>query len=464
MEITPFLNRELSEPLYSQLYHWIKKEIEEGRLLHGMKMPSIRQLATHLKVSRNTVVTAYQQLESEGYLESVPKSGIWVAEIEKAALHPMEKVIPVRQEWKSSNETLINFEYGNIDLEKFPLKVWKKCISDVVSQNNNWLFEYGEKQGEFSLRQEISKYLLQSRGVHCTPEQIIITSGTQNSISLICHLLNLQQEKVAIEEPGYNGVRNVFENEGCHMEPVPLEKDGLSLEHVHLSKAKAVYITPSHQFPFGMILSISKRIKLLNWAYQTGGYIIEDDYDSEFRYKGQPIPSLKSLDEEERVIYLGTFSKSFLPSIRLSYMVLPPSLLDQYTQNFRNYNQSASPIIQRAMALFMESGEFERHIRRMRKKYQRKHQTLIKSIEQNMGSKVRIIGEDAGLHILLKLNTVSCFELIETALQKGVQVHSPLKFWLHPTSESHPYIMLGFGGLSIEEIEKGIQLLASCLP
>ncbi|WP_374724231.1 MocR-like pyridoxine biosynthesis transcription factor PdxR [Calidifontibacillus erzurumensis] len=434
MEITPFLNRELSEPLYSQLYHWIKKEIEEGRLLHGMKMPSIRQLATHLKVSRNTVVTAYQQLESEGYLESVPKSGIWVAEIEKAALHPMEKVVPVRQEWKSSNETLINFEYGNIDLEKFPLKLWKKCISDVVSQNNNWLFEYGEKQGEFSLRQEISKYLLQSRGVHCTPEQIIITSGTQNSISLICHLLNLQQEKVAIEEPGYNGVRNVFENEGCHMEPVPLEKDGLSLEHVHLSKAKAVYITPSHQFPFGMILSISKRIKLLNWAYQTGGYIIEDDYDSEFRYKGQPIPSLKSLDEEERVIYLGTFSKSFLPSIRLSYMVLPPSLLDQYTQNFRNYNQSASPIIQRAMALFMESGEFERHIRRMRKKYQRKHQTLIKSIEQNMGSKVRIIGEDAGLHILLKLNTVSSFELIETALQKGVQVHSPLKFWLHPTS------------------------------
>lgn len=464
MELTPFLNRALSEPLYSQLYHWIKREIEEGRLLPGTKMPSIRQFATHLRVSRNTVVSAYQQLQSEGYLESTPKSGIWVAEIEKPTLHPMKKVLPVRQEWKPANKILINFEYSKCDLDKFPMKKWMRCISDVVSQDNNWLFEYGEKQGEFVLRREISKYLLRSRGVHCTPEQIVITSGTQNSISLICHLLDLRQEKVAMEEPGYNGVRNVLENEGCRIEPVPLEKDGLSVEHLDRSRAKAVYVTPSHQFPFGMILSISKRIQLLNWAYQTGGYILEDDYDSEFRYRGQPIPSLKSLDEEERVVYLGTFSKCFLPSIRISYMVLPPSLLDPYTQKFGNYSQSVSPIIQRAMALFMESGEFERHIRRMRKTYQRKHQTLLRSIEQHMGSKVRIIGENSGLHLLLKLNNVSSFDLIEAALQKGVNVHSPRKFWLQPTSESDSYIMLGFGGLSIEEIEKGIQLLASCLP
>lgn len=464
VELTPFLNRELSEPLYSQLYNWIKKKIEEGKILPGMKMPSIRQLATHLKVSRNTVESAYQQLQSEGYLESIQKSGIWVAEIEKTSLYSVEKVIPIMKECKSSSEVLVNFEYGNIDLNKFPMKKWKKCLTDAVSQDNNWLFEYSEKQGDFALRRAISNYLLQSRGVKCLPEQIVITSGTQNSISLICHLLDLKEKKVAMEEPGYSGVRTVFENEGCHIVPVPLEKDGLSVEHVQYSRANAIYLTPSHQFPIGMVLTISKRIQLLNWAYQTSGYIIEDDYDGEFRYRGQPIPSLKSLDEEEKVIYLGTFSKSFLPSVRLSYIVLPPSLLVQYSRKFAHYNQSVSPIIQRAMTLFMESGEFERHIRRMRKSYQRKHQALLRSIERYLGTKVKVIGENSGLHILLKLNNISSFELIETALQKGVKIYSPLKFWLNPTSESDSYIMLGFGGLSIEEIDKGIQLLASCFP
>ncbi|MFP3126629.1 PLP-dependent aminotransferase family protein [Ectobacillus funiculus] len=460
VELTPFLHKELPEPLYSQLYHWIKKEIEEGRLLPGMKMPSIRQLTAHLKVSRNTVEAAYQQLQSEGYLESVPKSGIWVAEIEKPLLHPIVVEHPIRLECKPSSEILVDFEYGNVDLDKFPLKQWKKCLSDAVEQ----VFQYRENQGEFALRREISNYLLQSRGVRSTPEQILVTAGTQTSMALICRLLALQEKTVAMEDPGYIGVRSVLEDRGCHIEPVPLEKDGLSVEHIQMSSAKAVYLTPSHQFPFGMVLSISKRMRLLKWAYQTGGYIIEDDYDSEFRYRGQPIPSLKSLDEEERVIYLGTFSKSFLPSARLSYIVLPPSLMVQYSRKFAAYNQSVSPIIQRAMALFMQSGEFERHIRRMRKMYQRKHLALIRSIEQYMGTQVKIVGEKSGLHILLKLKGVASLELIENALQKGVKVYSPSRFWLNPNPEDNSYIMLGFGGLSIEEIEKGVRLLASCLP
>lgn len=464
MELTPFLNKELPESLYSQLYHWIKKEIEEGRLLPRMKMPSIRQLTTHLKVSRNTVEAAYQQLQSEGYLESVPKSGIWVAEIEKPFLHPLELEHPIMLECKNSSDVLVDFEYGNVDLDKFPLKQWKKCLSDAVDQENSWLFQYSEKQGEFELRREISNYLLHSRGVRSAPEQILITGGTQASMALICHLLALREKNVAMEEPGYSGVRSVLEDQGCHIDPVPLEKDGLSVEHIQTSRAKAVYLTPSHQFPFGMVLSISKRTQLLKWAYQTGGYIIEDDYDSEFRYRGHPIPSLKSLDEEERVIYLGSFSKSFLPSARLSYIVFPPSVMVQYSRMFAAYNQFVSPIIQRAMALFMQSGEFEKHIRRMRKMYQRKHQSLLSSIEQYMGTQVKIVGEKSGLHILLKLNGITASKLIENGLQKGVKVYDPSMFWLNPNPEGNSYIMLGFGGLSIEEIEKGIRLLASCLP
>lgn len=464
VEITPFLDRELKEPLYSQLYHWIKKEIEEGRLLTGMKMPSIRQLMQHLKISRNTVEVAYQQLQSEGYLESIPKSGIWVAEIEKPIIHPIEMEQTIVFDCKPSSEVFVDFEYGNVDLDKFPLKQWKKCLTDVIDQENDWLFQYGDNQGEFALRQQISNYLLQSRGVHSTPEQIVITAGTQNSIALICKLLALQGKSVAIEEPGYSGVRSVFLDKGCCIENVPLDKDGLSVEYMQTCTAKAVYVTPSHQFPLGMVLPISKRVRLLKWASQTGSYIIEDDYDSEFRYQGKPIPSLKSLDEDEKVIYLGTFSKSFLPSVRLSYIVVPPSLFDQYLQKNAAYNQSVSPIIQRAMAKFMQSGEFERHIRRMRKLYQRKHQALLRSIEQHMGSKVEIIGEKSGLHILLRIKGISSNILIENGLQKGVKVYSPSRFWFNSNSKDNSYIMLGFGGLSIEKIEDGVKLLASCLP
>ncbi|NRD78058.1 PLP-dependent aminotransferase family protein [Bacillus sp. BRMEA1] len=464
VELTPFLQKDLPEPLYSQLYHWIKREIEEGRLQPGTKMPSIRQLSIYLKISRNTVETAYQQLQSEGYLESVPKSGIWVAEMEEPFFHPTSIEQPMFPEWIPSSEVHVDFEYGNVDLEKFPLKNWKKCLADVVDQESGLLFQYGEKQGEYTLRQEISNYLLQSRGVRTTPEQILITAGTQASIALICQLLVLRERTVAMEDPGYNGVRSVLIDQGCLIEPVPLERDGLSVGHLQQSRAKAVYVTPSHQFPYGMVLSISKRMRLLKWAYQMDGYIIEDDYDGEFRYRGQPIPSLKSLDEKERVIYLGTFSKCFLPSVRLSFMVLPPSLMVQYSLNFANYNQSVSPIIQRAIALFMQSGEFEKHIRRMRKMYQRKHQFLLSCIHQHMGTRVEVVGEKSGLHILLKLKGITAPELIELGLSKGVKVYSPAQFWLHPNSETSSYIMLGFGGLSISEIEKGISLLASCLP
>lgn len=462
VEFSPFLQKELPEPLYSQLYHWIKKEIEEGRLLPGTKMPSIRQLTIFLKISRNTVEAAYQQLQSEGYLESVPKSGIWVAEIEKLSWHSIAVEHPILPECKSSNEVLVDFEYGNVDLEKFPLKRWKKCLADAVDQESNWLFKYGEKQGETALRREISKYLLQSRGVRATPDQILITSGTQATIALLCQLLALREEILAMEEPGYSGVRSVFEDQGCVIEPIPVEKDGLSVEHIQLCRAKAVYVTPSHQFPFGMVLSIAKRMRLLKWAYQTGGYIIEDDYDGEFRYRGQPIPSLKSLDEEERVIYLGTFSKSFLPSARLSYIVLPPSLMTQYSTKLADYNNSVSPIIQRALAFFMQSGEFERHIRRMRKMYQKKHQVLLSSIDKYMKTRVEIVGEKSGLHILLKLKGISASDLIEHGLAKGVRVYSPARFWLYPNSDSTSYIILGFGGLSVTEIEKGVSLIASC--
>ncbi len=464
VEFTPFLDKELPDPLYSQLYHWIKREIEAGRLLPGTKLPSFRQLATHLKVSRNTVEAAYQQLQAEGYLESVPKSGIWVAEIEEPVMPPIAIEQPIQMEKKPTSEIHVDFEYGNLDLDKFPLKQWKKCLIEAVDQDNNWLFQYGDKQGEFTLRQEIAKYLLQSRGVRTKPEQILITAGTQASITVICQLLGLRGKRIVMEEPGYNGVRAVLEDQGCQIEPVPLEQDGLSLEHLQLHGAKAVYVTPSHQFPLGMILPISKRKQLLKWAHQQEGYIIEDDYDGEFRYRGQPIAPLKSLDEGEKVIYLGTFSKSFLPSARLSYMVLPPALMVLYSQKFAVYSQSVSPLIQRALVLFMQSGGFERHIRRMRKLYQRKHQTLLRSIEQYMGTRVKVIGEKSGLHILVKLNSISASELIESALNKGVRVYSPVDFWLHPTSESDSYIMLGFGGLTVEEIEEGIKLVGSCLP
>lgn len=430
------------------------------------RLPSIRQLSAHLMVSKNTVEAAYQQLLSEGYIQSRPRSGIFVL--------PMEQLPEVEGESGSvknrrfekvkqaagerGRADTIDFEYGDVELGLFPVKAWKKCLSDAIDERLPEVIGYGDRQGHLGLREEIVRYLYQSRGVACSADQIFLCAGTAQAISLLCQLLPLT-ERIAMEEPGYNGVRAVFTNHKKEVVPIPLEEDGVSLEALRQSGANVVYVTPSHQFPIGIVMPVQKRGKLLHWAYEQGGYILEDDYDSEFRYQGQPVPALKALDRSDRVIYLGTFSKSFLPGARLSYVVLPESLADTYREGLQNYSQSVSPLIQTAMYLFMRDGAFERHVRKMRKLYQTRHRVLLRAIYEQLGSRVGVIGQKSGMHLLLDVYGCDCAELIELAAERGVRVYSPMRHWMNPAECPRSYVMLGFAGLREEQIREGLERL-----
>ncbi|MDT0159053.1 MULTISPECIES: MocR-like pyridoxine biosynthesis transcription factor PdxR [unclassified Bacillus (in: firmicutes)] len=452
--MTPFLDRESQLPLYVQLYQYIKSEIESGKMKPGEKLPSIRKFSRFLDVSKNTVEEAYHQLIAEGYAESRPKSGIVVNKIDEFPLKQVKEQLPVILK-KEQAKPKIDFQYGHIDAIAFPARRWKNALSEAAFDLS--FLQYGDKQGQLSLRTELTGYLYRSRGIECTPEQIIITSGTQNSISVIMSILELRGEVIAMENPGYDGVRKVLMHQGGKVEPVSVEEDGISVEELAEKRAKAVYVTPSHQFPLGMVLSINKRLKLLKWAAETGGYIVEDDYDSEFRYQGQPIPPLKSLDQNDRVIYLGTFSKSFLPAARLSFIVLPPALIAGYKRDFSLYSQPVSPIMQEAAARFLKEGDFDQHIRKMRVLYQAKHKVLLESVSSMMGNKAAVIGQKAGLHILIKLEGRKSEELAAKAAKNGVKVYSANQYWANGDGDDS--IMLGFGGLSAEEIAEGIKIL-----
>jgi len=465
MDVSPFINKEESSPIYLQLYHYFREQIESGRLASEAKLPSIRQLSQTLNISKNTVELAYQQLVAEGYIEGKEKKGYFVLKLDPFDFKHEPDLISSdasKNKELQKEKTFIDFHYGDIELSRFPIKSWKKCLIDALKDPNQEVYSYGNRQGHKGLREEIAKYLFQARGVQCSANQIILTAGTQLAIQLLCQLLSLRNTKVAMENPGYDGVRRTFESQHCEIVPISLEEDGIHMEELEKVSASCAYVTPSHQFPMGMVLPIHKRIKLLQWAQKHSSYIIEDDYDSEFRYQGQPIPSLKSLDTNGNVIYLGTFSKSFLPAARVSYVVLPDDLMKRFQAEFSFYNQSVSPLIQEALFLFMRNGHFSRHIRKMRTIYQAKQQVLLEAIDKFLTG-VTVIGQKAGLHLLLECGKVDARKLLKQAETLGVKIYLTKQYWLGESPHSNQSIIMGYGGLTEEEIQIGIQKLAMAL-
>ena len=456
-----FLDPKQADPLYVQLYEAVKREIESGHLRPGERLPSIRQLSQELKVSKQTVDTAWQQLLAEGYVESRPRSGLFVLPLDEEFRNVVPPLPPAPPASPPSG-VAVDFYYGAVDRQKFPLKTWKRCLLAAMDSRSEEVLYYGNGQGDLPLREEIRKYVFQARGIVCTTEQIFICGGTPQSIHFISRLLDLQNQPVAMEEPGYVKVRSAWLEHQCNIMPISLEEDGISLRELQYSGAKAVYVTPSHQFPLGMVLPIRKRMELLRWANEHESFILEDDYDSEFRYMGKPIPSLKSLDTSDRVIYCGTFSKNFLPAVRCSYVILPEKLVEKGRSSLEQSTQSCSPILQRALAVFMRDGHFEKHVRRMKAAYQGKHKTMMKAVQECLGDRAEIIGQRAGLHILLGVEGNTVEDLIMQAMQKGVRIYSPAKHWVRQPSV--PYVMLGFGGLSEQQIQKGIRTLTEVFP
>jgi GntR family transcriptional regulator / MocR family aminotransferase len=461
VNIAIHLHKDKKEPVYIQLYHYFKQEILTGKIEAGTKLPSIRYLASFLHISKNTVIDAYQQLWMEGYVESKEKSGYTVVALPSYEYTAQQQKKVVAKSPETGTNACIDFHYGDIDGVNFPLNGWKKTIKAVMEDNQTHWMKYGNKQGELALREELVGYLYRSRGIQTTADNLVITAGTEHLIHLVLSLMEDKSLFIGMEEPGYDGVRNVFMERGIPIQSIPvLEEDGHDLSALLNSACNLTYVTPSHQFPIGKIMPIGKRIELLKWAERRDGYILEDDYDSEFRFQGAPIPSMKAIDQQDRVIYLGTFSKAFLPSLRISYMILPDVLLEKWKEKRRPDSQASSPLLQQALASFIHNGDFERHIKRMRKVYERKYVFLVQCIKEYMGEQVQVIGEKAGLHLLIRIpNKEDRF--LEEAERIGIKIYTTESYYTKK-KDRYPFL-LGFGGLEEKEIKEGIQRLARAL-
>ena len=458
-------------PIYEQIYRHIREEIKNGMLPCGIRLPSGRKLAENLQVSRNTVELAYEQLVSEGYIEAIPKRGYFVLKIDslyfqKKGEFQVEKKTetPNVVQEQEQERYLVDFSPQGVDLEFFPYNKWRKILRDLLIDDNKELFLAGEPQGDFELRKAVRQYLHESRGVNCREEQIVIGAGNDYLLLLLTKILG-DGRVVAVENPVYKQAYTVFQNSGYPVASIPVDDQGIRVDELSATEADLVYVTPSHQFPLGNVMSANRKAQLLAWAAGSREhYILEDDYDSEFRYLGRPIPALQSRDPFEKVIYMGTLSKAIAPGIRLSYLVLPATLLERYRINAGFYFSTVSRIDQHVISQFILQGHFERHLNRMRTVYKAKHDLLLQCLKET-GGRFRIRGERAGLHLLLEFGKPTPLaarmerKWVEEAKKEGIRIY-PLADYYIIEEIRKPTILLGFARLNYEQIEEGIKRLS----
>jgi GntR family transcriptional regulator/MocR family aminotransferase len=461
------LDTESKIPLYTQIYQYIRSEILNGSLSEQKKLPSTRTLSSLLNVSRTTVDMAYCQLVDEGYVSVFPKKGYFVNEISSLSQLSLPKPATKKKETVVEKKSFsYDFSPFSIDLEHFPYATWQQLSRRCLKADKK-LFLLGDAMGDFSLREEIASYLHQSRSVKCSPEQIVVGAGVDYLLQLLAGILG-KNRSLAMENPSYIRAFRIFQGLGYQVTPIPLDKEGLDVTKLSTSLCDTVYVTPSHQYPMGVIMPINRRLELLAWAEEkTGRYIIEDDHDSEFRYRGKPIPSLQGIDSKEKVIYLGTFSRAIAPAIRVGYMVLPPKLLEEYHKKCYYYSSTVSRIDQAILTAFLKEGYFERHLNRMRKLYKEKHDTMTELLEQSH-LPLSIQGENAGLHLVVSMkdteNTKGAENekrLIASAAAKGIKVYGLLEHFIERPKDYTPTLLLGYANLSLEEIRSGLTLLFS---
>lgn len=457
MDMMIRLDMESKKHLYVQIYKYIKSEIRGGRLLCGEKLPSTRILAGNLQVSRSTVDLAYEQLVSEGYLEARPGSGYYVGQVEELYGFDVQAQKTAHPKYQKEPYA-VDFSTGAIDMEAFPFGTWRKINKAVLSEDNASLFLLGEPQGDWELRQTIAKYLHASRGANILPEQLIIGAGNEYLLMLLEKVLG-RHRKIALEKPTYGKAYRCFQSFAYEISRIPMDKSGMNMEKLRESHAEIAYVMPSHQYPTGVVMPIGRRQELLKWAGEAEErFIIEDDHDSEFRYKGKPIPCLQSIDVQDKVIYLGTFSKAIAPAIRISFMALPMPLLQIYKEAFPFFSSTVSRIDQRMLQQFMEEGHFERHLNRMRKAYRVKHDEMLQGLKP-FREKFVIQGENAGTYLTLKSKEGKTeAELIALAKQAGVKVYG-MSSKSGIEGEEYHTVLLGFGGLKKEQLQKGLKLL-----
>ena len=464
------LDPKSGKTLYEQIYEYIREEIRKGNLLQGERLPSARFLSDYLQVSRTTVDMAYGQLVAEGYLVARPKRGYFVStteglyHVEMEAEREKEKPPLVRRE----PGCRYDFSPTAIDMSHFPYATWKKITRNILVDAKSHMFALGEPQGDLELRRTICRYLHGSRGVNCEPEQIIVGAGNDFLLLLLEKILG-RHIHVAMENPTYIRAYKIFRSFAYPISLIPMDDKGIRVDKLRESGAQIAYVMPSHQYPTGISMPIGRRMELLRWAAEgRERYLIEDDYDSEFRYKGKPLPSLQASDRLGYVIYIGTFSKAIAPAIRVSYMVLPYPLLEKYRRECSFFSSTVSRIDQTILNEFIRDGYFERYLNKMRKEYRMKHDLLLGELKAFEKDFV-VGGGSAGLHILLKdLRGRSEEILSQEAEAEDVKVYCMSAFQMEEsdreiTSEKRQKgpatMILGYGGMSEEEIREGMRRL-----
>lgn len=458
-EFTISLDAKSSRPMYEQIYEYLKKEIQEGGLAFKEKLPSTRKLSAHLEVSRSTVELAYEQLLSEGYIASIPCRGYFVNELEGLyRLAPESKTELLPDEGKTE---LYDYDFSpnGVDLDSFPHSVWRKLSRNILIDDRKELFMLGAPMGEEVLRGAIAVYLHQARGVNCHPGQIIIGAGTDYLFMLLCAVFG-KGLRIAMENPTYKKAYKVLKSLSNEMMVVDMDQYGMKVEELAETEADVAYVMPSHQYPLGTVMPIKRRMELLRWAGEKEGrYIIEDDYDSEFRYKGKPIPALQGYDSQDCVIYIGTFSKSIAPAIRVSYLVLPKKLFAVYQERGRIFSSTVSRVDQMIVAGFLQEGYYERHLNKMRAVYKGRHDVLLEELKSIEGA--RVFGENAGVHLLVGLPAqMTEKEGIRRAREAGVKVYGLSDYYVEPPKfEKEAVVILGYANLKEEEIKSAVERL-----
>lgn len=460
MELFVYIDSELKCPIYEQIYNFIKNEIKSGRLKAGQILPSSRAMAVNLQISRSTVILAYDQLVAEGYIESIPRKGYCVMEIDKSFASAIKKEkLESTHILKPERKYDIVFSPDGIESRNFPMNEWRRISRQIFTEENAELFNSGNPMGDAGLRKQLSKYLLEARGVNAGYERIIIGAGYESLLQILNMIFD-RQEIFAMENPAYIKSYSLIKKMGRKIVPVSMDEYGIKIDELEKSGANIAYVTPSHQYPLGIVMPIRRRMELLDWANrEQNRYIIEDDYDSELRYKGKPIPSLQGSDAQDKVIYTGTFSKSISPAIRMGYMILPKSLFEAY-MGIKFFGNTVSRIDQRLVEEFMAAGSFERHLNSMRKIYKNKHDVILAKIKGWRNT--RVSGENAGAHILLTItNGMMEKELTKKAADAGIKVYPLLDYYIEASDlvKREPTIIIGYARLGEEEIVKGLEIL-----
>jgi GntR family transcriptional regulator / MocR family aminotransferase len=481
--VTLKIDKNSEIPLYRQLYNNFRKSILEGVFHPGQKLPGTRSLAAELKVSRNTVVLAFEQLLLEGYINGKIGAGTFVNEIPDNLLNLKAKVNRKESEKKLTtnlisqlgspelihrnitSEEIIPFQNGVPSLDDFPIKTWLKINSQISRKINSMHLGYGEAAGYRPLREEIASYLRTYRAVNCNADQIIIVNGSQQGLDLIMRVLLKPDNVVWLEDPGYFGARASILFAGAKIYPCPLDTEGLSMEYASVKhpSPKLIYTTPSHQFPIGLTMSISRRIEILQYASKNNCWIIEDDYDSEFRYSGSPLPSLQGMDKNNCVIYLGTFSKVLFPGLRLGYLVLPdPQMLKVFVSAKSLMDRQSPTFEQIITSQFLKEGFFTKHIRKMRTLYKERQEFLIKEVEKELGNSLMLKSSEAGMHLIAWLpDKFDDMKVSRKARENNLIVYPISEYVLK--FKQKPSLLLGYTAFDKQKLKSGVQILKRIL-